>query len=456
MAKETFPFTSSTLRALRLQKERLDLEDRRRALARHCLTRRPLPAPRAPAARASQARRPLYCRDPTVHNALYTGDIQRIRGIFKDEETANMVVELSSEELLWSAELGLWSLTPKTKEMSPLRIVASRGYADCVKHILQQGADINSTIGGSSALHDACVSHRTECVQLLLSYGANPNLMSEDGSAPLHLCSTPGSFQCAQLLVEHGARVNMKTRDSAVTPLHVAAKHGLEEHLKLYLCNGADITQRNREGETALNAACAGADNPEQSGRYYRVVKKLLDCGVDPKVAGRKNHTPLHNACGNCHHRVVELLLQHGAEVNVANCAGYKPLDCILQVVEDYADCQPERIVLMLLNHGATPASSKMWRYCASSPETLEVLLNCFARIPPFDSWEEVVPLELWQEHQLFYDSVLKVTNQPRRLQHLARCVLRHHLGGGQALARLQLPPSMIEYLLLKREGCLQ
>ncbi|XP_069490415.1 ankyrin repeat and SOCS box protein 16 [Ambystoma mexicanum] len=450
--KETFPFTSSTLRALRLQEERLDWEDRRRALARRCLARRPLATPRAP----SQARKTLHCRDPTVHNALYTGDAPSIRGIFQDATAANMVVELVSEELLWSAEIGLWSLTPKMKQMSPLRIVASRGYVDCVKHILQQGADINALIGGSCALHDACVNHRPECAQLLLNYGANPNVMSEEGSAPLHLCSTPGSFQCAQLLLEYGARVNLKTRDCEVTPLHVAAKQGLEEHITLYLCNGADITLQNREGETALNAACAGADKPEQYGRYYRVVNKLLYGGADARVAGRKSHTPLHNACGNCHHRIVELLLQHGAEVNAVNCAGYTPLDCILQVVEDYTDCQPERIVRTLLNHGATPSNPKMWRYCASSPETLEVLLNCYDRIPTCDTWMETVSSEIWQDHQIFYDSVLKMTNRPRRLQHLARCALRRHLGGGQALAQLELPSSMKEYLLLQREGYLQ
>lgn len=104
MAQETFAFTSSALRSLRLQRELLEQEDRRRALARESAMRRILPAsPRPPPA---TPRRPQYCRDPAVHNALYTGDLLRIKSIFKDEITANLVMETVSEELVWSPEQG--------------------------------------------------------------------------------------------------------------------------------------------------------------------------------------------------------------------------------------------------------------------------------------------------------------------------------------------------------------
>nr|XP_033773475.1 ankyrin repeat and SOCS box protein 16 isoform X2 [Geotrypetes seraphini] len=355
MAQDTFAFTSSTLRSLRLQREILELEERRRALAHQYLLRRVLPAPGS----STLVQRPRYCRDPTILDALYTGDLQNIESLFKDRETANLIVETVSEELLWSTELGLWALNPKKKHTSPLRIAATKGYVDCVKHLVTQGADLNATVGGRAALHDTCASHRTECTQFLLKCGANPNVLSEDGSAPLHLCTSPETLECAQLLLEFGAKVNLTTRDRRMTPLHVAAKHGLEEHVNLYICKGANPSLRNREGETALNTACANADDPQKADKYYLVVKKLVDCGADVRMAGRKDHTPLHNACGNCHHQIVDLLLQRRAEVNALNCAGYAPLDCILQVVEDYLEWQPEKIVLALLNHGAVPVNPK-------------------------------------------------------------------------------------------------
>lgn len=126
----------------------------------------------------------------------------------------------------------------------------------------------------------------------------------------------------------------MRTRESRLTPLHVAARRGLEEHVQLFLSHGADVLATNREGETPLNAACSGAERPSEAGRYLRVVQKLLDAGADAQTAGRKQHTPLHNACANCCPRIVDLLLQHGAKADVTNCAGYTAMDCLLQVAD--------------------------------------------------------------------------------------------------------------------------
>lgn len=101
MARETFPFTSSTLRSLRLQQEWLEWEDRRRAAAWQRFNRRCPPSTRTQLTRTS-----CYCRDPAVHNALFVGDLQRIQALFQDEATANMIVETVSDQLAWSAELG--------------------------------------------------------------------------------------------------------------------------------------------------------------------------------------------------------------------------------------------------------------------------------------------------------------------------------------------------------------
>lgn len=101
MARETFPFTSSTLRALRLQREWLEWEDRRRAAAQQCRSHRCASSLRA---RLTRPRR--SCRDPAVHNALFSGDLQQVQALFEDEEAANMIVETVSNQLAWSAEQG--------------------------------------------------------------------------------------------------------------------------------------------------------------------------------------------------------------------------------------------------------------------------------------------------------------------------------------------------------------
>uniref|UniRef100_A0A8C5QVP4 Ankyrin repeat and SOCS box containing 16 n=1 Tax=Leptobrachium leishanense TaxID=445787 RepID=A0A8C5QVP4_9ANUR len=453
MSRDTFPFTFGTLRALQRQREELECEDRQRAMSREFLTRKVLTPRRS--SRPPASRRHQYCRDTAIHNALYTGDIERLKGIFREDGSADVMVETVSEELQWSPEIGLWSLTPKKSYTSPLRITAGRGYAECVRHLVSRGADPNSTAGGRGALHDSSEGRHAECTRVLLSRGADPNLLDEDGRAPLHLCSTPDTFECAKLLLEYGAHIHLPCHYTRATPLHVASGRGLEEHVVLYLQLGADPCALNREGETPLNAACAAAESPQHFGRYYRVVKILLKAGGHPGTPGKKGHGPLHNASANCHLRLAELLLDHGATVNVTNSAGYSPLDCALQVCMDYPKCQPHQLVQLLLNHGAIPSGTKMWRFCAASPVVFEILLNSYDRIPPGDKWVESVPAEIWEEHLTFYNSVLKATNQPRPLQHLARCALRKQFGVQchKAFLDLALPPGLTSYLLLQPEG---
>lgn len=129
-----------------------------------------------------------------------------------------------------------------------------------------------------------------------------------------------------------GAEVNVAQLDSCLTPLHLACRRGLEEHVKLLLAHGADVNVQNREGETPLNAACAGAERPTEAARYLSVVQRLLQAGAQAHTAGRKQHTALHNACSNCSYQIADLLLEHGAQVDAANCAGYTPMDYLLQV----------------------------------------------------------------------------------------------------------------------------
>ncbi|XP_004684155.1 PREDICTED: ankyrin repeat and SOCS box protein 16 [Condylura cristata] len=449
MAEKTLPLSSS-LRALRLQQEWLQWEDRRRAAAQQCRSQRCPPSSRARLTRPRRA-----CLDPAVHNALFSGDLQQVQALFPDEDAANMIVETVSNQLAWSAEQGFWVLTPKTKQTVPLTIAAARGYTDCARHLILQGAELDARVGGRAALHEACAGAQSDCVRLLLTFGAKANVRSEEGTSPLHLCTAPESLQCAKLLLEAGAMVNLAAGDSEVTPLHVAASRGLEEHVALYLEHGADTGLRTSQGETALNAACAGAEGPGSCQKHQAVVCQLLEAGADARAAGRKRHTPLHNACANGCGGLAELLLRHGACAGVRNGAGHTPMDCVLQAVEDNPSWEPEVLFAALLDYGAQPVRPEMLKHCANFPRALEVLLNAYPWVPSCDTWVEAVRPELWQEHEAFYSSARNMVNQPRRLQHLARLAVRAQLGCRcrQAATCLPLPPLLRDYLLLRVEG---
>ncbi|KAK1878171.1 Ankyrin repeat and SOCS box protein 16 [Dissostichus eleginoides] len=465
MSKDSFPFTSTSLRSLRLEQELQEWEDARRALAnRRAMTRAPLP--RAPRLSPRQGRlqevwaprAPVRCRDTAVHNTFMCGDMKGVYAVLKDAAMVNALMETVHEDMVWAPEMGMWTLSSKVKQTSALRLAASRGHSGCVEELLFRGAEVNADPGGSTALHDASVGGHDLCVQLLLSHGADPEVLAADGSAPLHLsCTSTQSLRCAELLIEGGAEVSVRLGGARITPLHLAARRGLEQHVELLLSTGADVLATNQEGETPLNAACSGAERPSEAGRYLRVVQKLLAAGADPRTAGRKQHTPLHNACANCTPRIVDVLLLHGARPDVANCAGYTPMDCLLQAVEDYPSHQPEAIARSLLNHGAQPVSPKMLKQCVLSPATLEVMLNSYTLIPRCE-WMDSLSTEIYEEHKSFLDLVRQRTGQPRSLQHLCRWALRLRLGARcfPAVSELHIPSSVKDYLLLSNDGTLQ
>lgn len=89
---------------------------------------------------------------------------------------------------------GLWSLSYEQELTTPLHITTSRGFTECLRLLLQRGADVELAPGGITALHEACENCQPECTELLLSHGANANAVSEDGYTPLHYCTQPESL----------------------------------------------------------------------------------------------------------------------------------------------------------------------------------------------------------------------------------------------------------------------
>lgn len=113
MSGDTFPFTSASLRSLRLEQEFQDWEDARRALAhRRSMARAPLP--RAP--RSTTRQRPLQevrapppqmrCRDIAVHNTFMYGDMKGVYTVLKDPGMVNALLETVKEEMVWTPEMG--------------------------------------------------------------------------------------------------------------------------------------------------------------------------------------------------------------------------------------------------------------------------------------------------------------------------------------------------------------
>ncbi|KAJ0058744.1 hypothetical protein NL108_000392, partial [Boleophthalmus pectinirostris] len=342
-------------------------------------------------------------------NSLLVGDELTLISIMDDEEYGYLVDAIYDTSNIeeWKnyrfnyRNLRLWSLTYEQELTTPLHITASRGFSDCLRLLLQRGADVELAPGGCTALHEACEDCRPECTKLLLLHGANANAVSEEGLMPLHLCTQPQSLECAKYLLQYGAAINGRTVDEDDTPLHTAARNGLPEHVDLYLRYGAQLDRPNDEGLTALNAACSQPQDATQLERYHRVCQILIGAGASVQTMDQDRHTPLHMACKNANPDVVDLLLANGACVNDMDYGGEAPMHNILKVVCYKTSHQPERVVRALLNHGSIrvwPGALPMvMKHCSKSPRTIEVLLNAYSHLKVNDNWVEAVPQESYQ-----------------------------------------------------------
>ncbi|MEQ8460934.1 MAG: ankyrin repeat domain-containing protein [Sandaracinaceae bacterium] len=112
------------------------------------------------------------------------------------------------------------------------------------------------------------------------------------------------------------------------------------EVFEMLIDHGADPNLIDRHQLTALSSACDTSNWSRET--RARVVERLLDAGAVPDIANKQGATPLHFAVYARQERVVELLVQAGADVHAKSTGashhvvrkGDTPLSMARQMVE--------------------------------------------------------------------------------------------------------------------------
>jgi uncharacterized protein len=121
---------------------------------------------------------------------------------------------------------------------------------------------------------------------------------------------------------------------------------GEMENLKEILRSGEiDINQKNEFGDTPLTQAC-------EEGNKEMVELILSIKHLDINLAGMDEYTPLHCAVQKSFVQIVDLLLEHGAKVDVVDNDGNTPL---VEAVMSNKDLRNADIIKSLLKYGADP-----------------------------------------------------------------------------------------------------
>ena len=88
-------------------------------------------------------------------------------------------------------------------------------------------------------LHKACWNKNVRMTKLLLSHGADPDILNTNKKCPLHYAAEFNAVQCAQLVLDKDAQVDV-VEGRGRTPLYIAAEYEGNDVGILLLAYGAD------------------------------------------------------------------------------------------------------------------------------------------------------------------------------------------------------------------------
>jgi uncharacterized protein len=237
--------------------------------------------------------------------------------------------------------------------LTPLVYAVRANDLDSVKVLLAAGSDINAVTGyGWSPLLVATQNRYYKLGAYLLEHGADVNLANKGAWTPLYLATDNRNIESGdypvrkgdmdhlefiQLLIDKGANVNARMKDSTetrtvftnqwldengATPFLRASQSGDIVLMKLLLAHGADPKIATTLNVTPLQVAAGigwveGITYEWSEKSTLEAVKFLLDLGLDPNVQSDTGRTALHGAAHKGRSDVVQVLVDHGAKLDV-------------------------------------------------------------------------------------------------------------------------------------------
>jgi ankyrin repeat protein len=252
-----------------------------------------------------------------------------------------------------------------------LMAAAESGHANCVRLLIDAGADKETELHMQTALMLAAEKGHANCVRLLIDAGANKETKDMFGLTPLMQASENGHADCVRLLIDSGAN-----KDAAdlffQTALHRAIRSGRTNWVRFLV--DAGVSMYARVGAAALAHAaeygqtdcarllidagankdfadsftgCTALISAAMNG-HVDCVQLLIDVGADTETTGRlvAGQTALIYAAERGHAGCVRLLIDAGANQDAQNCDGRTALHCSAR--NGHTDC-----ARLLVNAGA-------------------------------------------------------------------------------------------------------
>lgn len=215
------------------------------------------------------------------------GSRRRFRALARSSRSATLVA--------------LIAISSRIALCGPIHDAVRKGDQAKVVALLQQNPELvfSRDKFGNTPLHIAAEHNKPEIAALLLANGADVNAKVSNesrnaGQTPLTLALNSYEHkEMLELLLTHGAEVNVLS--SGMTPLSIAVNRNLSDDVELLLANGADPDWQGLLHFAVLHDRT-------------KILEILLDYGADPNAKDWAGHTALYYANG----KAAALLRAHG------------------------------------------------------------------------------------------------------------------------------------------------
>lgn len=215
---------------------------------------------------------------------------------------------------------------------------AARNDFDEVKRLLMLGVSPDSVNhDGLTALHQCCIDASEPIMSLLLEFGANVDARDTEQWTPLHAACTCGHLNLVKILVENDADLLAVNGDGNM-PFDICEDEATLDYIETQMVKKG-ITQEMID-QTRASTEMQMIDDLE---------KQIASATGDLNAALENGATPLHIAAANGYLSVVQLLIEHGVDVNVCDNDQWTPL----HGVACWGNEQHTRVVELLVEAGA-------------------------------------------------------------------------------------------------------